>query len=119
MKLSEMSTRQAAECMADMVGAIGRIVKDAKVKEAFEKAVIAKKPYEQKLLLATELPPLLLRRHLNDTAKIVSVLMGKTPEEVLDQPIRQTIEDIVNSLDGELFDFFKSSGASEQAASSM
>lgn len=118
MKLSEMSTRQAAECLADMTIAVDRIAKDAKVKEVFERASMAKKDYEQKLLLMTELPPLLLRRHLNDVAQIISVLTGNLLEDVLDQPVKQTIQDIVSSMDMELVDFFKSSDASEQGASS-
>ena len=118
MKLSDMTTRQAATCMADMIDAVGRIVKDTKIKEAFEKAILQKRTYEQKLALLTELPPLLLRRHLKDTAQIIAVLMDKTPDEVLDQPVKQTLEDIASSLDGELMDFFKSSDASEQDASS-
>lgn len=118
MKLSEMSTRQAAACAADMIDAVGRIVTDATVKETLEKAVLQKTDHERKIAAMTGLPPLLLRRHLKDTAQIVSVLMGKTPDEVLDQPVKQTLEDIASSLDGELMDFFKSLGASEQAASS-
>lgn len=118
MKLSEMSTRKAAECTADMIDAAGRIVKDKQVKDAFERALLAKKAYEQKALLFTELTPILLREHLDDTAVIVAALMDKTPKQVLDQPIKQTFQDVFRSLDMELTDFFVSSGASEQAASS-
>ena len=118
MKLSDMSTLQAASCMADMIDAVGRIVKDANVKAAFERAIMAKKAYEQKMLLFTELTPLLLREHLEDAAQIVSVLMDKTADEVLAQSPAQTYADIRASLDGELLDFFASSKAQEQAASS-
>lgn len=119
MKLSEMSTRQAEECMADMIDAVGRIVEDTEIKKAFEDAVLKKKAYEQKLSLMTKLPPLMLRRHMDDTAQIVAILMGKTPNEVLDQPFKQTIQDITSVMDKDLVDFFKSLGALEQDASSM
>lgn len=118
MKLSEMSTRKAAECMAIMIDAVGRITKDAKVKTVIEEAALAQRAYEQKLRIMTGLPPVLLREHLEDTAQIVATLMNKTTKEVLEQPISQTVQDIRNSLDGELLDFFAPSGTQEQAASS-
>lgn len=118
MKLSEMSTRQAAGCMANMIEAVAKIVKDPKVKAAFEAAVKEKGEKAQQVSLITGIAPVLLREHLDDTAKIIATLMGKRIKDVLDQPIKQTIQDIKDVMDKDLVDFFASSGAQEQAASS-
>lgn len=118
MKLSEMSTRKAAACMADMIEAVSRIVRDPAVKSAFDEASKEEQPNKKNLVLATCIAPILLREHLDDTVMIVSTLMDKRPSDVMDQPIKQTIQDVVSVMDGDLLDFFKSSGTQEQDASS-
>lgn len=107
MKLSEMSTKQAAVCMVEIAAPMGAIAKNATMMEWLQKVNAEKREQRSALQMITELIPVLLRDNYDDVIHIVAVLCDKTKEEVDKQPVKQTIADVKASLDGELLDFFQ------------
>lgn len=106
MKLSEMPTRKAAECMAELAAPIGVLLKDPSVTEYLKKAARQKASVQ---LLADAVVPLMtvfLRDHFDETAKVLSILTDKTLGEIENQPLKATISDVKASVDDELIGFF-------------
>lgn len=115
MKLSEMSTRQAAQCMVNLAAPIGTLVKNPAVKEYMQKAYNKEATVETLMDAFAELVPIFLRDHFDEMAYIVAALTGKTPDEVGNQTILETLMDVKNSIDGEFLRFFTKSPGTEQA----
>lgn len=107
MKLSEMTTRQAAACMAELAAPIGNLLESSALKDWYE----AHKQEEVTLPGILPLVPVLLREHYDDASAIVAALTGKTRDEIDGQLIGQTIADVRDCLDDELISFFKSARA--------
>lgn len=109
MKLSEMSTEQFADAICDVTDATANIVEDKALMIAIGDVF---KRYEGKTvgnMLATALRkvvPLMLKTHRHDTFQLVAAMNQKTLEQVMAQPIMQTIDDINGMVDKELLDFF-------------
>lgn len=110
MKFSEMTTRQAAACMAEIAVPVGNILKSQTLKAWYEEHK------QEETTLHTFLPliPLLLRDHYDDTTAIIAAMSGKTKAELDSQPVIQTIADLKGCVDQELFSFFTSQPKSEQ-----
>ena len=106
MKLSEMRTKQAAACMAELAAPVGVLLKNDAVRQYLNKA--AKQEASIPVLSdALEiLLPVLFRDHYEETAKILSIMTGKTPDEISEQPVKITIRDVRDTIDGELIGFF-------------
>lgn len=102
MKLSEMPTRQAAACMAELAVPVGNILKSDAVKAWYE----ANKEEKATISVFLSLIPMLLRDHYDDTAAIIAALSGKTRKELDEQPTAQTIADLKCCIDQELISFF-------------
>lgn len=110
MKFSEMTTRQAAACMAEIAVPVGNILKSETVKAWYEEH----KQEQANLHAFLPLIPLLLRDHYDDTAAIIAAMSGKTKAELDSQLATQTIADLKGCMDQELFSFFTSQPKSEQ-----
>lgn len=106
MKLSEMPTRKAAECMAELAEPFGVLLKTPAVEEYLKKAANKEASIEMLLDAFFSLLPFFLREHFDATAKILAVLTGKTPEEIGEQTFKETLVDVKGSFDGELIGFF-------------
>lgn len=106
MKLSEMSTRKAAECMVELAAPVGALVKDPAVREYLEKAAQKKASIDMLADAVGVLLPVFLQKHYSETVKVLSILTGKSAPEIDEQPIKTTISDVKESLDGDLFGFF-------------
>ncbi len=113
MKLGEMNLEQQAVVICDLCEPVAVVLEDAKVGEAMGK--LAGDPEKGSTLgemmgrFVRHVVPLMLRNHLNEIVKIVSVLTGKKPEEVRKSGIGGMTRDLIGCFDAELLDFFKSS----------
>ena len=121
MKLSEMSTDRACDCMLALAEPVGNIVEDGKVAAAITDLM----SQSDKITAAEavgkavrKILPLALREHRADVYQILAALTGKTTVEIAAQPIGQTISDAKGAFDRDLADFFQSSAATAQSAAS-
>lgn len=113
MKLREMNTDQLAEALCEMGDAVDSICKDksidAEMKRLYEDfkggsmTVLEKTSRMMKIWL-----PALLKTHKAEVYKILSVLTGKSPQEIAEQNGMQTIREARECIDGELMAFFSS-----------
>lgn len=128
MKLSDLRTDRALDVLCELAPYIDRITNDQEVVSTIGKAV---KPdaelnrYGSFMLIMgrlSEFVPLLLKTHRPDVYGILSVLNGKTVEEIAAQPVRETVKQLREAFqDEDLMAFFKPSarqGQSEQSAPS-
>lgn len=117
MKLSEMTTDQAADALVRLVEPAAEIVNDEKVFKVIQGAgKIAKATWQVQLAyILREVAPVLLKDHRNALYEVLSIMTGKEVAAISKQPITATIEDIRNSVDAELLRFFTPS--EEQAKS--
>lgn len=106
MKLSEMSTRQAAQCMVDLAAPISTLVKNPAVKEYMQKASNQEASFSMLAEAFAELVPIFLRDHFDELARIVATLTNKAVEEVAEQSVLETMKDLKGSVDQNLIDFF-------------
>lgn len=106
MKLSEMTTKQAAACMAELAAPIEAIAKHPKMREMLEKRNEEENASIPAVDLLAIALPVLCRDCFDDTAKVLAVLTGKTAKEIASQPIRQTIRDARDVFDADLASFF-------------
>lgn len=105
MKLSEMNTEKAFECMARMTPYVAQIMSDPAVAEAKRK--LHDKGGELTngdVMLG--LYPLLMRDHSEALCGIVAAMEGRTLDEVKAQPYKKTFAAIRAGFTQELFDFF-------------
>lgn len=110
MKISQMTTDQAADALIRIAEPASNIMHDKNVFDMLEK--LAKGNDDSPIkFIADNLPmvvTVLLKGHRNDVYEIVAALSEKAVEEVGKQNIKVTILDIKESFDKELFDFFGS-----------
>lgn len=117
MKLSEMSTQQAAACMADLAAPVETIMSHPKVAEWLDNR-------NQNLTVTSMIGmiarfiPVFLRDYYSETVRIISTLTGKPVSAINTQPIKTTIADVRDVWDEDLKDFFKSSTPTEPGESS-
>lgn len=110
MKISQMTTDQAADVLVRIVDPVSNIVNDEEFIKVLEKLAEADSSAPIKFL-ADNLAPIVgiaLKSHKADVFEIVAALNKKTTEEVAKQKITKTIKDVMDSWDGELVDFFGS-----------
>lgn len=110
MKISEMTTDQAADVLVRIVDPISNIIHDEGLVEVLEKLAKADSSSPVKFIAANLAPvtTIALKAHRADVFEIVAALSGKSVEAVAGQKITETIKDIVDSWDAELVDFFES-----------
>lgn len=123
MKLSEMTTGQAADAMILIAEPVANISADPQVTSAlsnYSKAQKSGKTVAETFgKIIGKLAPVLLKDHRADIYAVLSVLTGKTAVEIDGQKITQTIADLKACWDGDLADFFKSAADTEQAEPSQ
>lgn len=115
MKLSEMTTDQAADALVRLVEPAAEIVNDDKVFELIKgagKVASAGLPAQMAFILR-EAAPILLKDHRSALYEVLSIMTGKAVAEITEQPIMATVADIRGSVDTELLRFFMPSGAQQ------
>lgn len=110
MKISEMTTAQAAKALCKIMVPVENIMKDEKVIPSIQRLMNAEKDEAMLVVFMRDLVPLLLDTHFKDFCGIVGALTNKSEKLVENQNVLVTINDVRDSVDKELFDFFKSSG---------
>lgn len=119
MKISEMSTTQAADVIVRIADPASAIMQDKKTVEVLEKLATTKATTLIAFIADNlgAVAGVLLKDHRTDVFEIVAALSGKTVEAVEKQKILETIADVKNSFDKDLLDFFKSYAGSTETAS--
>lgn len=112
MKLSELTTDQAADVLIEITPYVANISGDSALMSELEVTAGAKSIAQIYLIGAKKISaivPLLLKDHRVDVYGILSVLNNKTPEEVGKQNIMVTMNQVKEVLqDKEMNDFFAS-----------
>lgn len=112
MKLSEMTTRQAAAALVDLAVSVEEITSHP----AFLRCLSSfssmsrdddkEKASDRGLRMILDLLPVLLKDCYKSTISILSVLTGKSVEQIDNQSVFQTIRDVRDSWDADLKSFF-------------
>lgn len=108
MRLNEMNTRQMAKTLCGLTKPIASLCEDKAVMDALQLLQDARSGKAQDTMagLLAKVVPVLLDKHYDDVAEILSVLTGKTRAEIDAQSGLDTIKDIKACLDGDLASFF-------------
>ena len=109
MKISQMTTDQAADVLIRIADPAANIMHDEETVAVLEK--LAKGNDAPLTFIADNIVPVttvLFKSHRNDLYEVVAALSGKTMEAIGKQKITETIKDIKESWDGDLVDFFAS-----------
>lgn len=118
MKISQMSTDQAADVLVKIVDPVSHIMDDERIVDLLKEISESKNvPYIR--LFAAMLPKIVsfaLDSHRNDLYEVVGALDNKSFSEVKDQNFLKTLSVIMESFDRELIDFFASFGSQEKIA---
>lgn len=111
MKLSQMTTDQAADTLMQIAQPVSNIMHDKTMMGALEK--LAKSNTENPLkYIADNLGTVtvaLLKTRRADVYDIISALSGKTVQEIAAQNFMVTLADVKDCMDGDLVNFFVSS----------
>lgn len=109
MKISQMTTNQAADVLIRISVPASNIMHDSETMEVLEK--LANGNDSPLSFIADNIVPVtsvLLKNHREDVYEVVAALSGKTIDEIGNQKITETIKDIKEGWDGDLVDFFAS-----------
>lgn len=113
MHLNQMNGDQLAEALCLIAEPVERITQDDEVNDAFRKMAEDQKNNAIMIRLVggayARLVPLLLKKHKQDTFTILSVLTGKTYEEIATENAFQLMRDIRETMNKKVLDFFASS----------
>lgn len=110
MKISQMSTKEAARALCRIAKPVETIGTDKEV-SAYLKSLGEKKGETVFALICEavgKVVPLLLDRYYEEAVEILSALTGKDKEEIGQQPLIVTMKDARESIDQDLVDFFTS-----------
>lgn len=117
MKLSEMTTEQAAQALVKIADPIERMMSDEKLETAFVNFANLYKSNPTVIKLTGEvlgkLVPTLLKEHAEDLYQVVSAMTGKTTAEVRKEKLTTFIRDCMDFVDKDFIDFFQNTGTSE------
>lgn len=120
MKLSELTTEQAADVLCELTPYIANIASDEELLAELKRVIDPKAVANKAELLAlgaekiTKLVPIVLKKRKSDVFGILGVLNDKTNEEVAKQNIIITLKQVRDAVkDKDLIDFFKSCVGSE------
>lgn len=112
MRLSEMNTVQLAAALCDMAPHIEAIGSDEAVNDLiknFAQTQQGRTVMQTASAVISMLLPALLERHRTHTFAILSVMTGKSVQEIENQNGFQTVRDIKAVLDKDMLELFKSS----------
>jgi len=118
MKISKMSTDQAADVLVRIAEPVTAIMDDSRVIDILKEISEMKNvPYIKVFVsLVPKIVPLALETHRDDLFEIVGALDNKTVADVKSQNILKTIKVFQESIDKDLIDFFGSIGSQEKTA---
>lgn len=109
-KMSEMNGVELSKALCEIAPAVGRIAQDDEVAEALKKVQENK---QNNVIVArlfgcafSQIIPLLFEKHRKDTFAVLSILTGKSIEEIETENAFQLIKDIRSLLSSELICFF-------------
>lgn len=108
MKISMMSTEQAADALVRMAQPVANILDDKDVDPILQKFSKSKNKSMTKIAadLIPKIVPLALKAHRDDVFEIVGALECVTADEVRKFPVLKTMAIIRDSFDKDLIDFF-------------
>lgn len=112
MKISKMTTDQAADALARLAQPIANILEDNEV-EPLVKELSESREMSNVKIVASFLPrvvSLALKNHRADLYEVVGALAQKPASQVGKMPILDVMNILKESIDKDLLDFFKSSG---------
>lgn len=120
MKLTEMNTNQLAKAICGIADPLSRIAQDKALNEALtaykdnysENQTVLQKASG----LMEKVVPALLSTHYDDMVKVISIMTGKSCEEIGMQNGIQTITDVKSFFDKDFALFFASSANTEHGA---
>lgn len=115
MKLSQMNTNDLAACLCRIAAPMERIAQDKELTKTMgeiTKNLEGRSSLQIGMSTLAALLPALLERHREETYTILSILTGKSIEEIGDQNAMLTLRDVRECVDSDFMDFFRSSGAS-------
>lgn len=115
MKLSQMTTDQAANILLLVTPDIGAIMQDETLIEKFTNQTTEPgKATETGIKIFMDLLPILLTKYRKNIYNIIGALNEKTAEEVAEQSLKETIAEITEIFnDEDLLSFFTPSNISE------
>ena len=126
MKISTMTTDQAADVLCQIVEPIETIGMDAEFQAKLTDIAEKNKARERAMngvesvtSLISLIVPLLLKNCRQETYTILSALTGKPVKELAAQSVMQTMRDAKDCIDQDLIDFFKSSAGMDGGHSSQ
>ena len=113
MKISELSTDRAADVLCEITPYLASLTSDTELAAAFRGKLPAgcsvAEIYLHGSKILTKIIPIVLKTHRDDVFGVLSVLNGKTSDEIAKQNILTTTRQIIDAVkDKELRDFFKS-----------
>lgn len=112
MKISQMTTDQAADVLVRITQPVANIIDDPEVEPLIKKIAESRNLPTTKIL-STFLPPvtaLALKKHKTDLYEVVGALGQIPANKVGKLPVIQVMNIIKESVDQDLIDFFKSFG---------
>lgn len=119
MKISQMTTNQAADALVKISAHTSNILDDPDMRELIkDTAKTGKKDATNgwsKIL--TKLVPCCLQKHREDLFAIIAALDDKTAEDVGKLKLIETLNILRESVDKELLDFFDSFSSNKNTAS--
>ena len=119
MKMTEMNTEQLAKTICAAADPLSRIAKSKALNDAlseYSNSHNESMTVLQKLsALLTGVVPALLSENYSDMVKVISVMTGKSVEEVENQNGLQTIAEVKAFIDEDLADFFTTFAAGKRA----
>lgn len=120
MKLSKMTTDQAADALCEMTPYIANIMSDEELLSELRGAIDATKANTRAEMLAlaaekvSKVVSVIMKKRRNDLFGILSALNGKTHDEICGQNVLVTMVQVREIFkDKELLDFFRSCVGSE------
>lgn len=113
MRLSEMSTDQLFDCLADITVPVANIVQDAEVLSALQSVSGASKEgrpvAEVAASFVAKIIPAALKTHRDDVLCVIGALSGKSVQTLREQNGLLTIKEAKDIVDKDLIDFFRQS----------
>ena len=105
MKIYEMSTERALECMTKIVPHMVEIVSDPQVAEV-KKMLLEKGAQATNSDVMEAIYPLLMDKHRDAVCGMIAAMSDKTVDEVKKQPWQESFAQIKAGFANELFDVF-------------